>query len=75
MLTFQHEAHEVVGLEAVVESDHEGVVKLRADVLLVLHDVLLLIFADELFEHDLHGVELPVSQAAHQVDLAEAPDG
>lgn len=61
----------MVGLETVIHLDHEGVVQLRADILLILHDVFLLVLADELLQHHLHRVELPVLETADQVHLAE----
>lgn len=64
-----------MGFEAVVEFDDEGVGEHGADGLLVLDDVLLLVLADELLQHDLHGVELAVAQTLDQVHLAETPDG
>ena len=45
------------------------------DRLLIFYYVLLLVFADESFEHHLHGVELPVPKTPDQIDLAEASDG
>lgn len=73
--TIEDEAHEVVGLEAVVQLHDEGVVEHGHDGLLVLDDVFLLVLADEAFEHDLHGVELSISETANEVDFAKAPDG
>jgi hypothetical protein len=64
-----------MGLKAVVELYHKGVIQLHADISFVLNDALLLILADELLQHDLHGVELPVPQASHKVYFAEASDG
>lgn len=60
--------------EAVVELDHKRMIELRTDVLFVLNNVLLLVLADELFQHHLHRVELSVLQTAHQVNLAESSD-
>jgi hypothetical protein len=34
-----------------------------------------LVLADESLQHDLHGVELAIAETAHEVDLAEAPNG
>ena len=63
-----------MGFEAVPEPHDEGVVEPRANTLLVLDDVLLVVLADEALQHHLHGVELPVPQRTHQVHLAEPPD-
>jgi hypothetical protein len=64
-----------VGFEAVVELDDEGVVQHRVDHFLVLNDVFLLVFGDELFQHHFHCVELSVAQAADEVHFAEPSDG
>jgi hypothetical protein len=61
----------MVGLEAVVQPYHEGVVQHRANIFLVLYQTLLLVFANELLQHHLHRVELTVSQTANKVHLAE----
>jgi len=55
----------MVGLEAVVQPYHEGVVQHRANIFLVLHQTLLLVFANELLQHHLHRVELTVAQTAN----------
>lgn len=60
-----------MGFEAVVQFNHEGVGEHGTDGLLILYDVLLLIVTDHPLQHDLHRVELAVSQTTHQVDLAE----
>lgn len=58
-----------------VEPDYEGMIELRADIFFVLDQVLLLVLANELLQHHLHGVELTISETADQVDLAESTDG
>lgn len=54
-----------------IELDDEGVIKHRHDSLLVFYDILLLILADKALKHDLHGVELPVPQAANEIHLTK----
>ena len=56
----EHETHEVVGFETVVQLDDERVVEHRVNHFLVLNDVLLLVFGDKLLEHDFHCVELAI---------------
>ena len=64
-----------MGFEAMVEFDDEGMVQHRHYSFLILYDILFLVFAYESFQHHLHGVELPISETSHQVDLTKPSDG
>lgn len=63
-----------MSLETVVQFNYKWVVQHRHYRLLVLNYVLLLVLADESFQHHLHRVELPVSETSHQVNLAKTTD-
>lgn len=54
----------MVCLEAMVEPNNEGMVELRADIFFILDKVLLLVLANKLLQHHLHGVELAVPETA-----------
>lgn len=71
----KNKTNEIVGFKAVVELDDEGMVEHWVDHFLVLNDVFFLVFWDELFQHDFHCVELPVTQASDQVHFAETSNG
>ena len=49
-----------MGFEAVPESHDEGVVEPRANTLLVLYDVFLVVLTNKPLQHHLHRVELSV---------------
>ncbi len=54
-----------MGLEGVVEFDDEWVIKLRAYIFLILDNAFLLSAFDELFEHDLHCVEVAITKISY----------
>lgn len=65
----------MLGLEAVVKFDDEGVLNCLANLLLIVDYGLFLIFEDEFLGHHLHGIELAVGQTAYQIHLAKPSDG
>lgn len=71
----KNKTNKIVGFEAVIELDDKGMVEHWVDHFLVLNDIFLLVFWDELFQHDFHCIELSVTQASHQVHFTEASNG
>lgn len=55
-----------------VEANHERMTHHGTDLLLVFNYASLLILQDELLQHDLHRVELPIFERTHQVDLRKS---
>lgn len=62
----------MVCFKAVIQFYHKWVIELCANILFIFYDIFLLIFADKLFEHHLHSIELSISQATHKIYLAES---
>lgn len=72
--TLEHKADKVMCFKAMIHPNNERVVKLCTDFLLVFDDIFLLVLANELLEHHLHGIKLSVAQAANKIDLAKTTD-
>ncbi len=65
----------IVCFETVVHLYNERMIQHRVYHFLVLDDVFLLVFRDELFQHYFHRVKLSITQASNQINFAEPTDG
>lgn len=60
-----------MSLKAMVELDNKWVIEHRANLFLILNDILLLIIADKSLQHYLHCVKLPIPEASNQIHLTK----